>query len=80
MENNAVIDKKVVSPFDALLAHFNASSKSVQNAFVKFIIENRAEEMETARQKAMLRQSIARAYNELKANESRPFEDLLAEL
>lgn len=74
------LSKETVSPFEALLAHFNASSKSVQNAFAKYIIESRAEEMETARQKAMLRQSLNRAFEELKTEQGRPIEALFSEL
>lgn len=76
MENDMTLSKETVSPFEALLAHFNASSKSVQNAFAKYIIESRAEEMETARQKAMLRQSLNRAFEELKTEQARPIEAL----
>lgn len=80
MENDMTLSKETVSPFEALLAHFNASSKSVQNAFAKYIIESRAEEMETARQKAMLRQSLNRAFEELNTEQARPIEALFSEL
>lgn len=69
-----------VSPLEALLAHFNASPKSVQRAFANIILENRAEELETARQKAMLRQSINQAFKEFKDNKARPIEALFDEL
>ena len=61
-----------VSPLDALMAHFDASSKSVQRAFAKIIIERRAHEFEVARQKAMIREDLSQAAKELKAGESRP--------
>lgn len=69
-----------ISPLEALMAHFNASPKSVQRAFAKFIIDNRANDLEVARQKAMVRQSLTQAFMELKNNEARPVEDLLDEL
>lgn len=71
---------QIVSPLDALVAHFNASSKSVQRAFARIIIESRANELEEARQKAMVRESLTQAFTELKACQARPIENLLAEL
>lgn len=69
-----------VSPLDALKAHFYASSKSVQRAFVNMIIESRAEELETARQKAMVRESLNQAFTELKNGEARTIDNLFNEL
>lgn len=70
----------MVSPLDALIAHFNASSKSVQRAFARIIIETRADELEAAREKAMVRQSLTQAFAELRSNQARPIEQLFAEL
>lgn len=69
-----------VSPLDALLAHFNASSKSVQRAFANIIIESRANELEVARQKAMVRQSLNQAFQEIKNGEARTIDNLFDEL
>lgn len=69
-----------VSPLEALMAHFNASSKSVQRAFAKIIIESRAKELEVARQKAMVREDLCQAAKELQAGESRPISCLFEEL
>lgn len=71
---------QTVSPLDALIAHFNASSKSVQRAFARMIIETRADELEAAREKAMVRQSLTQAFTELKTNQTRSIEQLFAEL
>lgn len=76
----ASTDSIQISPLEALMAHFNASPKSVQRAFAKFIIDSKANDLEIARQKAMVRQSLTHAFKELKNNEARPVEDLLDEL
>lgn len=71
---------QLVSPLEALVAHFNASSKSVQRAFTHIIIESRANELEEARQKAMVRESLSQAFAEHKSGQARPVENLFAEL
>lgn len=67
------------SPLDALMAHFASSSKSVQRAFTKYIIETNAEEVETRRQQIMIRESLKQAFQELKEGKARPVEELLNE-
>ncbi len=37
----------VVTPLDALVAHFNASSKNVQKAFTKLILDRHVQEEQT---------------------------------
>lgn len=69
-----------VSPLDALLAHFTSSSKSVQRAFAKYIIEAYAEDVETRRQQMMMKNSLTQAFKELKEGKARPIEELLDEL
>ena len=68
------------SPFDALLAHFTSSSKSVQRAFTKYIIEAHAEEVEARRQQMMMKASLTQAFKELKEGKARPVEELFNEL
>ena len=68
------------SPLDALVAHFASSSKSVQRAFSKYIIEANAEEAETRRQQIMMRDSLKQAFKELKEGQARPVEELFNEL
>ena len=60
-----------VNPLDALLAHYNASTKKVQRAFINMIIGNytekqNAKKLETARQKAMVKESLTQAFKELR--------------
>lgn len=68
------------SPLDALLAHFTSSSKSVQRAFTKYIIDAYAEEVEARRQQMMMKESLTQAFTELKEGKARPVEELLNEL
>lgn len=68
------------SPLDALLAHFASSSKSVQRAFTKYIIDAHAEEVESRRQQMMMKESLTQAFKELKEGKARPVEELLGEL
>lgn len=68
------------SPLDALLAHFASSSKSVQRAFTKYIIDAHAEEVEARRQQMMMKESLTQAFKELKEGKTRPVEELLNEL
>lgn len=68
------------SPLDALLAHFTSSSKSVQRAFTKYIIDAHAEEVEVRRQQMMMKESLTQAFTELKEGKARPVEELLNEL
>lgn len=68
------------TPLDALMAHFTSSSKSVQRAFTKYIIEAHADEVETRRQQMMMKQSITQAFKELKEDKARPVEELFDEL
>lgn len=65
---------------DALLAHFVSSSKSVQRAFTKYIIDTHAEEVEARRQQMMMKESLTQAFKELKEGKTRPVEELLNEL
>ena len=68
------------SPLDALMAHFASSSKSVQRAFTKYIIEANAEEVEVRRQQMMMKESLKQAFKELKEGQARPVEELFDEL
>lgn len=68
------------SPLDALFAHFASSSKSVQRAFTKYIIDTHAEEVEARRQQMMMKESLTQAFKELKEDKARPVEELLSEL
>lgn len=68
------------SPLDALMAHFASSSKSVQRAFTKYIIEANAEEVEVRRQQVMMKESLKQAFKELKEGQARPVEELFDEL
>ncbi len=68
------------SPLDALMAHFASSSKSVQRAFTRYIIETNAEEVEVRRQQMMMKESLKQAFKELKEGNARPVEELLNEL
>ena len=55
----AIENKQVnASPLEALMAHFASSSKSVQRAFTKFIIDANAEEVVTRRQQLMMKESL----------------------
>ena len=72
--------QSATSPLDALLAHFNSSSKSVQREFTKYIIEAHAEEVETRRQQVMMKESLTQAFKELKEGKARPVEELFNEL
>lgn len=65
------------SPFEALMAHFQSSSKNVQRAFTKYIIEAYAEDVEKARQEKMVKLTLEQAFRELKNNQARPVEELL---
>lgn len=80
MDTSLNIRKSATSPLEALVAHFNASSKSVQRAFTKLVIESKANELAAARQKALVRQSLHQAFKELNADEARPVEELFNEL
>lgn len=76
-----------VTPLDALLSHFYSSSKSVQKAFAKIIMEARAEDKKktlTPQQK-YVKESLTRAFDEVRnANEKGEVlmsaEDFLEEL
>lgn len=68
------------SPLEALMAHFASSSKSVQRAFVKYIIDNNAKEVTTRRQQMMMKESLTQAFKELNEGKARPVEELLSEL
>lgn len=68
------------SPLDALVAHFASSSKSVQRAFTKYIIDANAKEVETRRQQIMMRESLKQAFKEMKEGQARPVEELFNEL
>ena len=68
------------SPLDALMAHFASSSKSLQRAFTKYIIEANAEEVEVRRQQVMMKESLKQAFKELKEGQARPVEELFDEL
>ena len=68
------------TPLDALMAHFASSSKSVQRAFTKFIIDTHAEETETRRQQLMMKESLKQAFKELNEGKARPVEELFSEL
>lgn len=68
------------NPLDALIAHFASSSRAVQRAFTKFIIEAHAEEVEVRRQQMMMKESLTQAFKELKEGKSRPVEELFNEL
>lgn len=68
------------TPLDALIAHFASSSKSVQRAFTKFIIDAHAEEVETRRQQMMMKESLKQAFKEVNEGKARPVEELLGEL
>lgn len=75
-----ITTQETTSPLDALVAHFASSSKSVQRAFTKYIIEANAEEVETRRQQIMMRESLKQAFKELKEGQARPVEELFNEL
>lgn len=68
------------SPLDALMAHFASSSKKVQRAFTKYIIDANAEEVETRRQQMMMKESLNQAFKELNEKQARPIENLFNEL
>lgn len=68
------------TPLDALMAHFASSSKSVQRAFTKYIIDAHAEELEVRRQQMMVRESLSQAFKEMKEGKARPIESLFNEL
>lgn len=74
------ISQQQASPLDALLAHFASSSKNVQRAFTKYIIDMYAEEVEVRRQQMMMKESLTQAFKELKDGKARPVEDLFSEL
>lgn len=69
-----------MSPLEALMAHFASSSKSVQRAFAKYIIDNNAKEVATRRQQMMMKESLTQAFKELNEGKARPVEELLSEL
>lgn len=77
-----IIENKQVSasPLEALMAHFASSSRSVQRAFTKFIIDANAEEVVTRRQQLMMKESLTQAFKELKEGKARPVEELFSEL
>lgn len=77
--NTATIQQQT-SPLEALMAHFTSSSKSVQRAFTKYIIDAHAEELETRRQQIMMKESLTQAFKELKECQARPIDDLFEEL
>ncbi|MDO4819358.1 MAG: hypothetical protein Q3994_03155 [Prevotella sp.] len=68
------------TPLDALMAHFASSSKSVQRAFTKYIINAHAKEVEARRQQMMIKESLTQAFKELNAGKARPVENLFDEL
>lgn len=68
------------SPLEALMAHFASSSRSVQRAFTKYIIDTNAEEVITRRQQLMMKESLTQAFKELKEGKARPVEELFSEL
>ncbi len=68
------------SPLDALMAHFASSSKSVQRAFTKYIIDAHSEEVETRRQQMMVKESLTQTFKELNAGKTRPIKELIDEL
>ena len=68
------------SPLNALMAHFASSSKSVQRAFTRYIIETNADEVEVRRQQMMMKESLKQAFKQLKEGNARPVEELLNEL
>lgn len=73
--------KMSVSPLDALMTHFASTSKSVQRAFTKYIMDTYAAQQDKSlRQQKMMKDSLTRAFSELKAGEAKPIDDLLAEL
>lgn len=74
------IIQQQTSPLEALLAHFTSSSKSVQRAFTKYIIDAHAEEVEARRQQMMMKESLCQAFKELKEGKTRPVEELFNEL
>lgn len=77
----AIENKQVgASPLEALMAHFASSSRSVQRAFTKFIIDANAEEVVTRRQQLMMKESLTQAFKELKEGKARPVEELFSEL
>lgn len=76
----ALTIQQTTSPLDALMAHFASSSKSVQRAFTKYIIDTHAEEVEERRQQMMMKQSLTQAFKELKEGKTRPVEELFDEL
>ena len=68
------------SPLDALMAHFASSSKSVQRAFTRYIIDAHAEEVEARRQQVMIKESLTQAFKEMYAGKARSVKRLLDEL
>lgn len=77
----AIENKQVsASPLEALMAHFASSSRSVQRAFTKYIIDANAEEVVTRRQQLMMKESLTQAFKELNEGKSRPVEELFSEL
>lgn len=76
----ALTTQSATTPLDALLAHFASSSKSVQRAFTKYIIEAHADEVEKRRQQMMMKQSLTQAFKELKEGKAHPVEDLFNDL
>lgn len=80
MQTSAFPLQNDATPLSALIAHFASSSKSVQKAFTKYIIDAYAEEVETRRQQKMMKKSLTQAFKEMKEGQARPIEELLAEL
>lgn len=62
-----------VTPLDALLSHFYSSSKSVQKAFAKIILESRAEDKKKSLtpQQKYVKESLTRAFDEVRNAKAR---------
>lgn len=70
-----------ISPLDALMAHFASTSKSVQRTFVNYIVKTYASQQDQKlRQQKAVKESLTRAFSEIKAGEARSIDELLSEL
>lgn len=68
------------TPLESLMAHFSSSSKKVQRAFTKCIIDAYAEEVEIRRQQKMMKESLTQAFKEHKEGQACPVEEFFSKL
>lgn len=84
MGSTMIQPQPVTNPFDALVAHFTSSSKSVQRAFAKYIFEAYSGNEGVKRPKRVKKLSaIERSLKEVEAGElfeAKDLDDLFAQL